>query len=321
MKTTLITLSAALALTASAQASTLTDTYTGFYSFGDSLSDDGKGVAPALLPYFEGRFSNGLVWAEVIEDEFSDAGVQTANFALGGATAQGGDNEIPFARLSTFSGQIGTFEDLDDLGLIDAGDNPLTSVWFGANDVFAALGAASPTLLQDARDAADAVTEGVREIANDSGFLFDDFVIVSLPNLASTPAFAGIAAAAAVTEAFNSQLATNITGLEADGINVFSYDSNILFDAALNGELGYAVTDIPCYIEDVFNCSPDSVEGADPYLFIDGVHPTRTAHFSIAEGVSAQITGELTPVPLPATAPMILVAFAGLALVTRRRKA
>ena len=69
------------------------DGYTSFWTLGDSLSDDGNlyaatgGKAPPA-PYFDGRFSNGPVWAEHVAADFAAKGLATGNFAYGGAATE-----------------------------------------------------------------------------------------------------------------------------------------------------------------------------------------------------------------------------------------
>src|SRR5262245_41839418 len=61
--------------------------------FGDSLSDNGNlynilKVIPASPPYYEGRFSNGPTWAELVGNYYYKKNYATVeNFAYGGATA------------------------------------------------------------------------------------------------------------------------------------------------------------------------------------------------------------------------------------------
>src|SRR5690349_9943924 len=62
--------------------------------FGDSLSDNGNfyadvlGFMPKSPPYYEGRFTNGPVWAELVQQYyFAKAQVETVNYATGGETA------------------------------------------------------------------------------------------------------------------------------------------------------------------------------------------------------------------------------------------
>ena len=67
--------------------------FTSFWVLGDSLSDPGNlyaatgGTTPVSPPYYEGRFSNGPVWAEHVADRFEAKGLATGNFAYGGSKA------------------------------------------------------------------------------------------------------------------------------------------------------------------------------------------------------------------------------------------
>ena len=59
--------------------------------FGDSLSDAGylhkhfKGLAPKSLPYYNGTFSNGEIWAKLLENELKGK-IPIRNYAVGGAS-------------------------------------------------------------------------------------------------------------------------------------------------------------------------------------------------------------------------------------------
>src|SRR3954469_12489797 len=74
-------------------------TFTNQYTFGDSLSDSGNifaatsalGAPNPPAPYFQGRFSNGRVFTELLGNNLALAAVAPAsvksslNFAFGGA--------------------------------------------------------------------------------------------------------------------------------------------------------------------------------------------------------------------------------------------
>ena len=77
--------------------------FTSQFTFGDSLSDNGNllaatttlGVPNPPPPYFQGRFSSGRVFTELLGNTIAPAVTAPAtaktnlNFAFGGATAQG----------------------------------------------------------------------------------------------------------------------------------------------------------------------------------------------------------------------------------------
>jgi phospholipase/lecithinase/hemolysin len=60
--------------------------------FGDSLTDNGNlyravKFIPKSPPYYQGRFSNGPIWAEYVSDYYHDKyNIQTHNYAIGGTT-------------------------------------------------------------------------------------------------------------------------------------------------------------------------------------------------------------------------------------------
>lgn len=258
-----------MCLATTANANTVTDVFTSFYSFGDSLTDQGMfGTLPATPPSVGGRFTNGPTWAENIAEVFEDAGRDTGNLAVGGATAGNGGT---FTPLSNFNGQIDTFlgslaggvplptqifpvVELEDTPAAP-GSNPLVSVWLGANDLFAGLDV--PDILASiagggigfdpavVTDAADAVVAGIERLATAPGSVFDDFLVANLPDLGATPAYASLlalngfdtrtvaaisGAATLATDMFNTALADNLDTLESTlDINLFEYDAAAAF--------------------------------------------------------------------------------------------
>ncbi len=324
--------------TGMAQAATFTDRFSSFYSFGDSLTDDGK-FSQLDPPSLGGRFTNGLTWAEHIEDQFVAAGHDTGNLALGGAVA-GDVNTESSAALATFGGQIATFANALGSGIglptqvlpsvtfkPDApqpGTNPLLSVWFGANDIFQNF---------DPVGAANDVAQGIRALhAIDTG-LFDDFLVLSLPDLGKTPAFSGSdsAGASAVTNLFNAQLALNIEDLRSEGLNIVGFETDTvmqkILDDIASGTFQYGIRDAntPCTLSVGAPLNPSITNpgscldlGVDPnmLLFVDGVHPNAVAHELLADDIGAA----LGAVPLPATLPLMAVVLTGIGLAARRRR-
>lgn len=330
MKKLLILVGAVAGLATPVSALTLTDAFTSYYAFGDSLTDDGK-LGALGAPSLDGRFSNGRTYAEYIADEFTAAGLDTGNLALGGAT--GGDiNPSAFAPLSTFSGQIATFAGAlaSGFGLPTKlnppefrpdgptpGTNPLVSVLFGGNDFFQG---------QDMLVAADAVANGIRAIGSIASHTFDDFLVLSLPDISGSPAFAGNAVAKAASDAFNAQLALNILDLRNEGFNIITFDTDsvtreILADFA-NGSPLYGVTNVatPCTAS-MSTPGPSCVGlGLDPdtFLYSDAVHPNGVSQRLLGERVIARVEA----VPLPASLPLMLTVILGFgAAAWRRRRA
>ncbi|MCL6417477.1 SGNH/GDSL hydrolase family protein [Aestuariirhabdus sp. Z084] len=311
-------------LSSPATAGMLTDYYTSFYSFGDSLTDDGK-LGPGVLqaPSLNGRFSNGPTYAEHIEELFISSGLDTGNLALGGATA-GDINANPAPPLNTFNGQIGVFQhslatntplptppaDPPKSAGPAPGTNPLVSVLFGGNDIFQGL---------DPLDAADDVTDGIRSIAAINRSLFDDFFVPNLP-LGFDPVF-GFSATL-----FNDQLANNISLLRLEGFNVIEFNTQAVFDELvddiINGGTLFGITGAgPC--RESFAIPGDSCldAGIDPntLLLNDRVHPNGVVHQVWGDRAIAAI--ETATVPTVGTLPLMLSVLIVLGFTRLRRRA
>ncbi|MEX0338359.1 MAG: SGNH/GDSL hydrolase family protein [Arenibacterium sp.] len=315
MKRAIIAAACVASLSAPVHAAGVEDFFSSFYSFGDSLTDDGKfGLAGqgGLLepPSFGGRFTNGLTWSEYIEDAFAATGDDTRNYALGGATASPVNPRNPVGPLGTLAKQIDAFT--AELPILrNPGSNPLVSLWFGANDIFTG---------QSPIAAANFVEAGVRAISAlgaTAGTSFDTFLLFDLPSIPGAPGTA---------EAFNAQLDDNVASLRNDGFDILRFDpavtSNAIIADFLNGSPLYGITELitPCAVSftdgDPSSCL-DNGDDPNTYFFADSVHPSAPVHLLTSQQVSAEI---IASVPLPATLPLVLTALGGAVLVSRRRR-
>ncbi len=290
--------------------------FSSFIVIGDSLSDDGNlfaatgGAVPASPPYFQGRFSDGPVWSDMIAAEFEGAGKPAANVAFGGAratTATGGAFDIPDLeqQLQILGGAIA--------GGFDPGPRPLTTVWLGANDAFGARDAGDPAAI--GRQAADDVADAVLQLA---GLGFMDFILPNLPTLGDTPNYAadpvGGARVAEAGLAYNARLALDVAGLRTTpGLTIYTPDMLALFEALEANPSAYGITepDEPCLDGGTVCADPSG------YALFDDVHPTTLVHGYIADEIRASVAAA---VPVPAAGALLLLgvgAFAGL----RRRAA
>jgi outer membrane lipase/esterase len=330
----------ALATSVSAVPVDLSQTYSSFVAFGDSLTDDGKlagsPFAPGL-PSVGGRFSNGITFAEDVAQDFS----YSLNLAIGGATARS-DNESPLPpAFGTFQGQVATFSGLasNPAGRAALGDRPLFSILFGANDILQNIGLPSDfdIVPQIGALAANAIEAGIRAI-NAVSSDFKDFAVMNLPDISKTPLFQNPAfgtgalrpLAALETAGFNAQLALNMASLRNDGFNIVEFDLNSLFEQYL-GEASLLGVDTvnPCSFDlsipgpegtCVFSPgSPDNTDIAlaDNFFFIDGIHPNRNVQAAFADDFRAGAAP--APIPLPAALPLLVVGLGVFGFVRRRQ--
>jgi len=293
--------------------------YTSFWAFGDSLTDDGNlyaatdGGVPAA-PYWEGRVSNGRVWAELVARRFSRNGLASDNFAhaYGAAGDQPPFSPVPTPPVVNLAGQLADF-DAASRGKL--GKRPLASLWFGANDLFfggiptgtaAAVGAAAADDVADGALALQA--RGVRDV-----------LLFNLPALDQTPAFriinpGGADQAKQGTDAFNARLKERVAGLRDAGMRVTKINAHALFTALLDNPADFGVVDAttPCYVPGTtLYCGEDR---APLLAFFDPVHPSSTIHAALAR----EVLGKVQPVPLPAPVGLLLAGLAALALARRR---
>ncbi|MBP7241339.1 SGNH/GDSL hydrolase family protein [Amaricoccus sp.] len=295
-------------------------TFTSFWAFGDSLSDDGNlsaatgGAVPAP-PYWEGRVSNGQVWAEHVARRFSNNDLETGNFAF--AYGAAGDpppfSPVPSPPVQNLSGQLELFDAAAPGRL---GKRPLASLWFGANDLFFG-GIPTGTAAAVGTAAADRVADGALAL-KDRGVR--DVMLWNLPSIDETPAFkiinpGGAQQAKEGSDAFNARLDERISGLRDQGVRVTKMDAHALFRALIDDPAAFGVIDAttPCYVP-----GTDIYCGADmaPLLaFFDPVHPSSTIHAALAREALARVQ----PVPLPAPVALLLAGLAALGVLGRRR--
>jgi outer membrane lipase/esterase len=304
-------------LIAAGSASAAPLSFTSFYVFGDSLSDPGNrfdasgGTTPMSPPYYEGRYSNGPVWAEHLAADFEARGLDTRNFAFGGATAVRSPHNDPV--IEDLPDQLARFA-LEPKTL---GRRPVATLWAGANDIVGTI-LATPTpeaVAAAAVGAANAVAGGIVALRHEG---VRDVVVLNLPSLDSTPLFASAPPEAAALAGFGSGLFNDTLAGLIDGMDrrkrIAQIDIEALFADLIADPQKYGVENatVPCIIPGSSVCSP---EQALRLAFFDPLHPNSVVHGEIA-GI---VGGQVAPVPLPAPALLLLAGLAALGLAARRR--
>lgn len=279
---------AALALAACAFAgSASAQTYNRLVVFGDSLSDNGNlylisgGTQPPSPPYYQGRFSSGRVWTELLgfnAANFNGSVSGSINYAFGGSRTDASTG-VPFGmlnQLSRYTAAGGRF-----------GSGDLVTVLGGANDIFQALPAAgaSASPVAAMTPVVTAAAANVNSLVNTvAGAGAGTILVSNLPKLSLTPQFRGTAAAPLAdysASTFNTTLQTSIAATAAarPGTNIVLMDLFKVGDTLAANPAAFGVTNItqPCFNGVTVCSNPDS------YFYFDGVHPTAAGHRIIAQ--------------------------------------
>lgn len=268
--------------------------------FGDSLSDNGnlyelmKHQLPQSPPYFEGRFSNGPVWIELLMASYFPSSVSQHlfDYAFGGAgvSEEAGDEEL-FTLKREINAYLLTHND-------KASEDSLYVIWIGGNNYLA-----MPT---DVEKTLQTVNEGIVhsvQVLLDKGA--KHFLILNLPDLGRTPAaieFNAVDMMNHYSTVHNEWLKNTVIRFREQYPDVtwHYYDVGNTFKKLVNHPDEYGLTNITgtCYTSDIHpdehpsvlkivaNIEPaKSNTPCDGYLFFDLVHPTAAIHKILAEEV------------------------------------
>jgi len=320
--------------------------YSGVYVFGDSLVDAGnalkladwydglpfndlpEGAPTATDGYFQGRFTNGYTFADLISnksiglvtkpvfpygfddplfglpiDPFaSDPSGNNLNFAYGGAQIRQGEEVVP-----DFDGQTDAFKDAID-GHAPSG--ALYLVTMGGNDIrsLAPVGS-DPASLADAHDALDrAADKMLHELQQLVDIGAHDILITGVPDVGLIPKYdvngngvldgAELLRSAAATEYsqyLDGLIRTEvIPGLQAMGAHVTYVPLMDYVDANGNVVTGTLNAILPI-LAALNGLTTDELSNNlleyRNLVFFDGVHPTAQVHALVGAYSNALLTG------------------------------
>jgi phospholipase/lecithinase/hemolysin len=255
--------------------------YSEIVVFGDSLSDTGNvnlatGGAVAGPPYYEGRFSNGPVWVEVMAAELGlPAPVASllggTNYAWGGAETGTGlssfDTPNVGMQIDFFLADRGGFTG-DELIVVAAGSNDL--IWQAPNGH---------------GEIVESLRKHIADLAAAGG---KTFLVASSPVGGSKAA------------KFNDLLAQELDRLEVKlGVNIIPFDMASVWQAIqLNpGDFGLTnVTDPACPGCGIGIPDPDAIDtlvpNPDEHFLWDLIHPTRVVHEVIGQAAAEVVCAE-----------------------------
>lgn len=247
------------------------------YTFGDSLSDTGNAFSISgnlfpSSPYFQGRFSNGILWVEHLAAELGRSNDAQARFSGGRNYAVGGSETSDLtAQLSLFQINLGIFSSLES--------TDLCVIWIGGNDILNGESAVPSQM-------ADRVQTSVNTLIARNA---RKFIIPNLPDLAKLPPEIGTPNAAdtrARTIDYNNHLASIVAGINAlSGKSAVLVDVFSMFEEIIARPQAYGFVTATEFAYD--RDTGAIVSNPNEYIFWDDRHPTATIHRLIGQ-IAAQ---------------------------------
>ena len=305
MKNYLLTASVVFSAFAYPSVATAADLFSEIYVFGDSLSDTGNaftgtgGLIPPSPPYFNGRFSNGPIWVELLASDLGLTPNPSTNFATGGATTavealfmvSDPPVQVPVPGVL---GQVNGFvAGLQATGS-SADPDALYTIWAGANDY----------LFNNVTDASGPVSNLEMAISTLAGVGAQNILVANLPSLGLLPLTngdpVGSAGLNALTQAHNASLLDTVNNLDpplGSEVELTLLDVNSIFNDVVTNPASFGFSNVTesCLVSVV----PLVVcNNPDEHFFWDAIHPTTATHEIIATA-ALNALHEPTSVPEP----------------------
>jgi phospholipase/lecithinase/hemolysin len=269
--------------------------FSGVYTFGDSLADPGNlfrelgGAGPSGPPYYEGRFSNGPVYVEHLTNRLGLDPSNPANginYAFGGARSGFDHTELPFipgtlGQIGIYGQQFGGVADPNALYVISTGSNDYS-------DLLDLYSAPSGQVKARIRTTVRNINTAVNTLAAMGA---KNFLVINVPSFGVLPGITNdpslppdyIDFANQVSGRINLRLQGSLKRTEelAD-VNISDFRLSYLLKQAIKNPERFGLTnatDACLYTE------APPFTACDEYLFWDGTHPTAYAHEVLAQRI------------------------------------
>jgi outer membrane lipase/esterase len=312
--------------------------YSQMISFGDSLSDTGNRYAASQdsgaitseypngtqvdQPYYQGRYSSGILWNEVLANNLTAAGalnggVPTPSYNGGTNYAWGGARVIvdtTYAGLfrPSVSSQVSSYLAANG-GVADP--NAIFTLTGGGNDLSAVI--SQEATVADVQAAATGLVSAAEALVAAGA---NSVIVSNVPDLGKAPIAVG-----------NEFLASFLTGVSFNGLltsnGLGTQDEIHLFDAfglhqvidANPGDWGITSTRGDCF-SDAGVSNGDATPNCDGYVFTDDRHPSALGNQIFGDYVTsaALAMAPTTVVPVPAALPLFASALVGIGFFRRK---
>lgn len=284
--------------------------------FGDGLSDAGRwgkltsGAYPPSPPFYEGRWTNGPVWIEIVAQKYNLTPEPENNFALGGATSgyyninENIRNLLGLDSTIKLNGLLGQVEEY--LNKHQSADSEAMYVlWAGGHDLGSYLDYGQPDIKQ--YPVAGNIEMAI-ELLKSAGAKY--FFIGNMPDMGASPAYSGTdkqMLASQLSKELNQGLAMLASKLTNDSIQMLLFDADKLFKEAVTNpdKFGFKYVDesfLPFDFIDFGNPLSKSAELKDernPDEFMNwwAVSASAAMHRIIADSAFAMMQKEFKVKP------------------------
>lgn len=268
--------------------------------FGDSLSDNGnlyeymKRQLPLSPPYYQGRFTNGPVWVELLMKYYypKNSDKHLFDYAFGGAGVLDDDDD---------DGVFTLRREMDSYFL--ANDNKADArsmyvIWIGSNNYIAV----PDDVEQSLTDVSTGIQHALQRLVDKGA---KHIMLVNAPDLGSIPAardFGAVEELTYLSEQHNLRLEKLMVQFQKayPSVQWIFLDVNTVMKDIIKhpGNYGFTNTTDTCYEEVTHHFSPkanqvlelvasvkakNNANACDGYLFFDPVHPSAPVHQLMAE--------------------------------------
>jgi phospholipase/lecithinase/hemolysin len=295
------------------------------FVFGDSIVDTGNtqtlilaatggatDVTPAAFGYFDGRFTNGINPADVlnlaVEGTNADGSLAGGdNYAFGGARARADADIVPdlSIQVSTYLGNTGGVAGPSSLYMINVGGNDVRDI---------VLGGLSGPARQAVIDAAVlAISTSVSSLQSAGA---QNILFVGVGDVGAIPEILALGGSApadgrAASEDMNTAIQAALPG------SVQFFDTIALFDAVLADPAAFGLPPGLNITEDCLTsgvANPGGPPTCTDFAFFDNVHPTT----QVLQLLGAEL---VLAVPEPGTAWLVSIGLVGIGVRRRRARA
>lgn len=283
--------------------------------FGSSTTDTGNLQAVALVfpepPYYQGRASNGPVWAEY----FSDLLGTSANPSLFGGTnyawSAARTTEVAFGFIPPIEAQVDTY--LNDVSFV-ADPDALYVFQNAANDLTAAKLEPPDTAKQTMQEAVAATREMLTELYEAGA---RNFMLITIPELPTAPVSADLPDDTNLARLTNSGFEKIADNLRAMGANVWVVDLHALVNDAVKDADRYGLEVVRCSFMGKSSLeviggdvTPEPCEPSvpvDEYMMFDDEHYTTVMHNIVAHQALSQLCAGQWPTDVSSLRPCVVI--------------